>query len=1364
MLRSYVLAENRHHYDRVIESLEARGLTVVPAFASGLDGRPAIDAYFREGGRADGRTTIDCLVSLTGFSLVGGPAYNDSNAAVEALKTLDVPYLAAHPSEFQSLEQWEGSTRGLTPIETTMMVALPELDGATGPLVYAGQQHMDSKGDQDKLPIEERVTRLCDRIARLVALRGKPRHERRLGIVLFNFPPNAGAVGTAAHLAVFDSLLNTLRRLAAEGYDVEVPDSVDTLRALLLGGNSGVFGTDANVLATVPTDDHVRNTPWLEEIEAQWGPAPGKLLTDGRGLFVLGAQLGKVTIGLQPGFGYEGDPMRLLFEGGFAPTHAFSAFYRYLHHTLGVDAQLHFGTHGALEFMPGKQSGLSGECWPERLVGDVPNFYFYAANNPSEASIAKRRSAATLVSYLTPAVTEAGLYKGLADIKAAMLQWKSLAANGAAASAGVQHSEEAAELLALIARECAALELEPDGGLDLSPAAVDATVRRLGETLVEYEHELIPSGLHVIGETPSLEERVDLLHAYRSVSEGETPSREQVHALLADAERTSGAERLASDTGSATSRTAAAAPADAVGDARTDDSPEADREADWREELLTMNRHLMADGELSGMVHALDGGYVPAAPAGDLLRNAETLPAGRNIHGFDPFRMPTAFAQRQGERVAEQLLERHRADAGDWPRSIAFVLWGSDNLKNEGVPIAQVLALMGARPRFDAYGKIVGATLVPLAELGRPRIDVLTTLSGVFRDLLPLQTRMLAEAALLASSAEEPAEMNFVRAHTLAHQAAHGCDFRHRRPAGVQQRRRRLRGERQPDDRQRRLGGRRGAGRDLRQPQVLRLRHRRRAGALPGHARRRARRRRSRLPEPRERRARRHPARLLLRHPRRHQLDGQAGARSRGADLHRRPDPVGRGRRRHGAQPQGAGGARDPHPHAQSHLVRRSAQARLRGRAHDRELDHQHPRLVGDDRADLALGLQPDGADLRARQDDARPPGDSQSHRVGPHGQPPDRGERTQLLVPERGRPAGPAGRRRRARRPSRRRYPDRSPRMNAAHPPLDRPGAVDSPITDLRGTSASAEALKSAAGVGRYAPAPARSARPDGEGSLQVHQDASMKIDGAKVFAVYGKGGIGKSTTSSNLSAAFSKLGKRVLQIGCDPKHDSTFTLTKQLMPTVIDVLAGVDFHTEELQPEDYVYEGYNGVMCVEAGGPPAGTGCGGYVVGQTVKLLKEHHLLEDTDVVIFDVLGDVVCGGFAAPLQHADRALVVAANDFDSIFAMNRIIQAIRAKSKNYDVRIGGVIANRSADTDQIERFNAQSGMQTVAHFPDLDVIRRSRLKKSTLFEMEPSPELEAVQNEYLRLAAALYAGSDPIEAFSMADRDIFDLLGFD
>jgi light-independent protochlorophyllide reductase subunit L len=281
---------------------------------------------------------------------------------------------------------------------------------------------------------------------------------------------------------------------------------------------------------------------------------------------------------------------------------------------------------------------------------------------------------------------------------------------------------------------------------------------------------------------------------------------------------------------------------------------------------------------------------------------------------------------------------------------------------------------------------------------------------------------------------------------------------------------------------------------------------------------------------------------------------------------------------------------------------------------------------------------------------------------------------------------------------------------------------------------------------------------------SFQVELDPNVQIGTAKVFAIYGKGGIGKSTTSSNLSVAFSKLGKRVLQIGCDPKHDSTFTLTKRLAPTVIDALESVKFHSEELRVEDFVVEGYNGVMCVEAGGPPAGTGCGGYVVGQTVKLLKEHHLLEDTDVVIFDVLGDVVCGGFASPLQHAGRALIVTANDFDSIFAMNRIVAAIRAKSKNYEVRLGGVIANRSAKTDEIDRYNEAVGLRRVAHFPDLDVIRRSRLKKSTLFEMEPSPELIAVQEEYLRLAQELWDGYEPIDATPMKDRDLFEFLGFD
>lgn len=743
LLRSYVLANNTKHYDCVIDTLEKRGLNVIPAFASGLDGRPAIDTYFYEGGKR----CVDCFISLTGFSLVGGPAYNDAKSAVNALSELDTPYIAAHPSEFQSLQQWEESKRGLSPIETTLMVALPELDGAIVPTIYGGQESMGSHGDQDKLPIQERIETLAARTKALINLKRSPRVDRKIAIVLFNFPPNAGAVGTAAYLAVFESLHNTLTRLQNEGYQVEVPDTAEQLRKRLLEGNSNVFGTDANVLETVATDDYVRQLPWLEEVEEQWGPAPGRQLSNGNGIFILGIQLGNVTIALQPGLGYEGDPMRLLFEGNFAPTHAFCAFYQYLQKTIEADALLHFGTHGALEFMPGKQSGLSGNCWPDRLIGNSPNFYFYAANNPSEATIAKRRSAATLISYLTPSITEAGLYKGLQDIKSAIRQWNEMED---------RDNDEGRDLLNLLISQVEELELSSD--LDWGPSMVKESVTQLQRLLLEYEEELIPCGLHVIGQKPSLEERADLLHAHLKCTLSQAPDKEAVANYLAQCETP---ETAARDTVSETDEL----------DAGSDEMSE------WQQELNRLDALLTGDCELDGLIHALDAGYIAPAPGGDLLHNAETLPTGRNIHGFDPFRLPTAQAMRTGQRHAELLLERHLSEAGELPQSIAFVLWGSDNLKNEGVPIAQVLALMGARPRFDAYGKLCGSELIPLEELGRPRIDVVTTLSGVFRDLLPLQTRMLAEAALLASQVDEPPEDNFVRAHTLSYQTDHECDF-----------------------------------------------------------------------------------------------------------------------------------------------------------------------------------------------------------------------------------------------------------------------------------------------------------------------------------------------------------------------------------------------------------------------------------------------------------------------------------------------------------------------------------------------------------------------------------------------------------
>ena len=754
VLRSYLLSNNAGHYDGVIAALESRGMRVIPAFAAGLDARPAIDAFFFK----DGHVAVDAVVSLTGFSLVGGPAYNDAKAAEEVLARLDVPYVAAHPAEFQTLEQWGGSDRGLLPVESTIMVAIPELDGGTSPILFGGRpgtagvtctgchhactfKATDTAQDMHSCP--ERALMLAARVSKLVALRRTECSMRKVAIVIFNFPPNAGNIGSAAYLSVFESMFHTLTAMKAQGYSVDLPDSVDTLRDSILIGNAAQYGADANVHTLISADEHVKRERWLKEIEAQWGPAPGKQLSNGSAIMVLGKQFGNVMVAVQPSFGYEGDPMRLLFEKGLSPTHAFSAFYRYLREDFKANAVLHFGTHGALEFMPGKQSGMSGNCWPDRLIDDLPNIYLYASNNPSEGAIAKRRSGATLISYLTPPIAQAGLYKGLSDLKASIERWRTME----------PHAADRSEFAALLQVQAAELNLADAAPLwNTRPEGdADSRVARLAEQMLELEYTLIPHGLHVAGRAPSAMERVDMLLAMADASHGQQLPRAAVESLVAGCT----VEQVLK--------------AGAIGHDDTFKTILA--------ELRDANAMLAIDTEVGAMLRALDGRYIRPAPGGDILRTPAVLPTGRNMHGFDPFRIPSSFAVKDGAKQAQLLLDRHMADGNALPESIAMVLWGSDNLKNEGAPIAQALALMGTLPRFDSYGRLAGATLIPLSELGRPRIDVVITLSGIFRDLMPLQIKLLAEAAFLAASADEPLEMNWIRKHALAYQQEHGCTF-----------------------------------------------------------------------------------------------------------------------------------------------------------------------------------------------------------------------------------------------------------------------------------------------------------------------------------------------------------------------------------------------------------------------------------------------------------------------------------------------------------------------------------------------------------------------------------------------------------
>ena len=431
LMRPQIVSNTRKHYDGLIRAIESEGLMVLPVISTLMDNREACEKFFVD----DGRWTMDDkhsttnhrpssivhrpssrvsqIVSLTGFSFVGGPAMNDSEAASRFLRGLNRPFRSAVSLDMQTIEGWRESGVGLNPVQAGMQVAIPEIDGATEAFVYGGMP----AGGCEPVPLEDRCRRLARRLKRWNRLRMAAREEIKLAMLIFCFPPNKGNVGTAADLDVFPSVWEILRRLKQDGYAVEVPSDPDRLREQLLNGNSESFSGTANVAYRMTVDEYRRLCPYVEEIEAEWGSAPGRINSFGGDLLIQGIRLGNLFLGVQPTFGYEGDPMRLLMARSGAPHHGFMALYTYLEKVFRADAVLHTGTHGAMEFMPGKQVGLSNDCWPDRLIGELPNIYIYSVNNPSEGTIAKRRSYAELISYLTPPIENAGLYKDLASLK-----------------------------------------------------------------------------------------------------------------------------------------------------------------------------------------------------------------------------------------------------------------------------------------------------------------------------------------------------------------------------------------------------------------------------------------------------------------------------------------------------------------------------------------------------------------------------------------------------------------------------------------------------------------------------------------------------------------------------------------------------------------------------------------------------------------------------------------------------------------------------------------------------------------------------------------------------------------------------------
>jgi len=812
--RTHLVTGDEAHYSSIVMDLEARGAKVIPIFAGGLDFSGPVQKFFFDPVNKT-ESFVDAVVSLTGFALVGGPARQDHPKAIETLKTLNVPYMVSLPLVFQTTEEWSDSSLGLHPVQVALQVALPELDGGLEPIIFSGRDSRTGKSHA----LHDRIESVCDRAIKWAELRKRRTRDKKVCITVFSFPPDKGNVGTAAYLNVFGSIYKVLQGLKDEGYNVgELPGSDKELMESVLNDTEARYNSeDLNVAYKMSVPEYQELCLYSKDLEENWGPAPGTLNTNGEELLVFGKEFGNIFIGVQPTFGYEGDPMRLLFSKSASPHHGFAAYYTYVEHIFRADAVLHFGTHGSLEFMPGKQVGMSDSCYPDSLIGSIPNLYYYAANNPSEATIAKRRSYANTMSYLTPPAENAGLYKGLKELSELVASYQ-----------GMRESSRGIAIVNTVVEKARQCNLDRDVTLpeedakDLTLDVRDGIIGSVYKKLIEIESRLLPCGLHVVGCPPSAEEAIATLVNIASIDRPELEPpilglpniiATAVGRNIEDVYRNSDKGvledvQLLQDITMACREAVQDFVSESVSkDGRIDtgfvdiigrlagkkedpwvtalqgtpfasaDKPEMKKVFDYLNFCL---QQVVKDAELDSLLKALRGEYVEPGPGGDPIRNPDVLPTGKNIHALDPQAIPTSAAVQSAQVVVERLIERQKADnGGQYPETIALVLWGTDNIKTYGESLAQVMLMVGVRPKPDALGRVNKLELIPIEELGRPRIDVVVNCSGVFRDLFVNQMNLLDRAIKLAAEQEnESLDMNFVRKHALEQAEEMGVSVR----------------------------------------------------------------------------------------------------------------------------------------------------------------------------------------------------------------------------------------------------------------------------------------------------------------------------------------------------------------------------------------------------------------------------------------------------------------------------------------------------------------------------------------------------------------------------------------------------------
>ncbi len=752
LYRKHVIT-HQPYIPQLIRQFEEAGLIPLPIFINGVEGHVAVRDLLttsheqeqrQQGNRvikslSDQAACVDAIVSTIGFPLVGGPAGSmEAGRQVEVAKGIltakNIPYLVAAPLLIQDIHSW--TRQGIGGLQSVVLYALPELDGAIDTIPLGGLV------GNDIYLVPERVDRLTGRLKRWIALRQTPPADRKLAIMLYGFPPGYGATGTAALLNVPKSLLKLLQSLKDQGYEVgDLPEDgeelIDRVReADADSGQSGMAGQQTTVKAQ-------QLEQWLgylltKRITNQWDSLTNSgIKTLGDDFLLGGVQLGNIWIGVQPPLGISGDPMRLMFERDMTPHPQYAAFYQWLQNEFQADAMIHFGMHGTVEWLPGSPLGNTGYSWPDVLLGEIPHIYIYAANNPSESMLAKRRGYGVLVSHNVPPYGRAELYKELAALRELIQEYredpeKNYALKEAICKkivdSGVDADcpfDEAKKL---------GIAFTPENANLFSAQVFSRYLVKLYAYLQELETRLFSSGLHVLGESPNSDQLGSYLRAYFG-------------------------EDL---------------PEDAIASVASGTEPEElytqfqlNGSTPKLEEAIEIRSRLAQTGdELTNLLRGLNGEYIPPAPGGDLLRDGPgVLPTGRNIHALDPYRMPSPAAYERGREIARKIIAQSLEENGHYPETVAVMLWGLDAIKTRGESLGILLELVGARPVKEGTGRIVRYELIPLDELDHPRIDVLGNLSGIFRDSFVNIIELLDDLFQRAAAADEQQAQNYIRKH-----------------------------------------------------------------------------------------------------------------------------------------------------------------------------------------------------------------------------------------------------------------------------------------------------------------------------------------------------------------------------------------------------------------------------------------------------------------------------------------------------------------------------------------------------------------------------------------------------------------------